>query len=94
MLNNEPIKIIRDLPPGFSNTLAQEIEAVAPICNFYHISQAQINDSDPKIVAEKANLAYDRIQLHVNLVLDLVQEIIAKSNVGQPLDINQTVAPE
>lgn len=69
------------------HTLAQEIEAVAPICNFYHISQAQIRDTDPIIVAEKANLAYDRIQLHVNLVLDLVHETISKSNVELPPEI-------
>ncbi len=71
------------------HTLAQEIAAVAPICNFYHTSQAQIHDTDPIIVAEKANFAYNRIKLHVNLVLDLVQEIIAKNNVGQSLEINQ-----
>ena len=31
MLDEEPIKIIRDLPPGFSNTLAKEIEQASSL---------------------------------------------------------------
>lgn len=60
-------------------TLAREIEALAPISNFYDISQSQIRNTDPIAVAEKAKLSYERIQVHVNLVLDLIQEIVNRS---------------
>lgn len=72
------------------SAIATEIPALAPLCNFYAVSQYQNRDSDPLKVSEFARLAYERLQVQITIVLDLVQELVSRTN--QP--ISRSERPE
>jgi hypothetical protein len=59
--------------------MGSEVPAVAPLCNYYSVSQYQNRNPNPIKVAELAQLTYERLQVQISIILDLVQEMVTKN---------------
>ena len=55
---------------------AKNFPAVAPICNFYHVHQFQIREENPELTAALTQISYERIQIQVSAILELISSLI------------------